>query len=98
MPKNKETRTEPVPVPLDKTYVEHLRVGDRLFHYPPRGNDETSFKKSPSPEYSLYSVIDLPAEDVIVMVRAFDTGEEKQQFSRSDLLSGQWWRGPNQEP
>ena len=81
----------PPPVPVDPSFVKHLQVGSRLFHYPSKGSPEKSFTESPSAEYTLYSVIDLPTEDDVVMVKAFDEKEERHNFSKKDLLSGDWW-------
>jgi hypothetical protein len=36
-------------------------------------------------------VIDLPTEDDVVLVKAFDEKEERHNFSKKELLSGDWW-------
>jgi hypothetical protein len=79
---------------IDKIFLKDLSIGDRLFHYPPKGDADSSFRESPSAEYTLYTVIDLPTTDDIVLLRAFDEKEEKKNFSRSEILSGDWWYMP----
>lgn len=90
-PKGHMSKERPNLKPVNKNFIDHLHPGDRLFHYPRKGNAEQSFAQSPSAEYTLFSVIDLPTEDDVVLLRAFDKEEEKQQFSRSALLAGDWW-------
>ena len=79
---------------VDEQFLKKIKVGDRLFHYPQKGTAERSFEESPSAEYSLYSVIDLPDETHIVMLRAFDENETREKFSRTKLLAGDWWHNP----
>ena len=79
-------------IPVDKAFLTGLRRGDRLFHFARKGNAEQSFATSPSAEETLYSVIDLPSEDEVVLLRAFDKDEQKHSFSHADLLAGDWWR------
>jgi hypothetical protein len=76
---------------VDAHFLKDLKVGDRLFHYPQAGDAETSFIESPSAKYTLYSVIGLPTEDDVTMIRSFDEKEKPESFSRNDLLDGQWW-------
>ncbi len=79
---------------VDKVFLDSLRVGDRLFHYPPKGNAAESFEKSPSAQYTLYSVIGIPTEKDIILSRAFDEEEAKRSYDPSELLSGDWWYNP----
>jgi len=79
---------------LDKAFLKDLSVGERLFHYPKKGDAGASFAKSPSAEQTMYRVIDLPTADDVVLLRAFDEQEEKKNYSRADLLTGDWWYQP----
>ena len=81
-------------MPVDEGFLERLLPGTHLFHYPRQGNATTSFQKSPSAEYTMYSVVDVPTEDDIVLIRSFDEQERKKAFARDDLLSGEWWYNP----
>ena len=79
----------------DKAFIDKLKVGDRLFHFPSKGGAEQSFRESPSAEYTLYSVIDLPDKKDITLMKAFDQKEGRKNFSRDQLLSsGDWWFNP----
>jgi hypothetical protein len=80
---------------VDQVFLDSLRIGDRLFHYPPKGNAEKSFKKSPSAEQTLYSVIEIPTEKDIILIGAFDKEETKRSYEPSELLSGDWWYNPD---
>jgi hypothetical protein len=80
------------PVQVDPSFLKNIRIGSQLFHYRNRGNADRSFAHSPSAEYTLYSVIDIIAENEVVMVKAFDETEQKKNYSHSELLSGDWWR------
>jgi len=42
----------------------------------------------------MYSVVDVPTENDIVLTRAFDRKEEKESYTRDDLLAGEWWYNP----
>ena len=79
---------------IDEKFLKSLKIGDRLFHYPPKGSGEESFQDSPSAEYTLYSVIDLPTETDLVLIRAFDEKEIRENMARSRLLAGDWWYNP----
>ena len=76
---------------VNRSFLDQLRVGSRLFHYPTKGDAAASFEKSPSVEYTLYSVIDLPTVDEVVLLGLFDQQEKKKAVSRDDLLNGEWW-------
>jgi hypothetical protein len=76
---------------VDAHFLKNIKVGDRLFHYPPVGDAQTSFAESPSAKYSLYSVIALPTEDDVTLIRSFDEKEKPENFSRPNLLGGDWW-------
>ncbi|HVU53746.1 MAG TPA: hypothetical protein VHD83_01770 [Puia sp.] len=80
--------------PVDENFLQQVRVGAHLFHYPRQGDANTSFKKSPSAEYTMYSVIDVPTENDIVLTRSFDEKEEKKSYTWDDLLAGEWWYNP----
>jgi len=80
--------------PVDVNYLQQLRIGAHLFHYPWQGDAATSFKKSPSAEYTMYSVVDVPTENDIVLTRSFDEQEEKKSYTWDDLLAGEWWYNP----
>ena len=80
--------------PVDENFLQQLRVGAHLFHYPRQGDAATSFSKSPSAEYTMYSVIDVPTESDIVLTRSFDEQEEKKSYTWDDLLAGDWWYNP----
>jgi hypothetical protein len=79
------------PVPVDAAFLKKIHIGSQLFHYPNKGSAGNSFTQSGSPEETLYSVIDLPTTDDVVMVKAFDPAEKKHNFSKRELLSGDWW-------
>ena len=81
--------------PVDKTFLEKAKPGSRLFHFPRTGDAEASFEKSPSAEYTLYSVIEIPTEKDLTLVRAFDKKEVKKNFSREELTAGDWWYNPD---
>ena len=81
-------------LPVDENFLQRLMPGSHLFHYPRVGDAEKSFRKSPSAEYTMYSVIDVPTENDIVLTRAFDQKEEKRSYTRDDLLAGEWWYNP----
>jgi hypothetical protein len=76
---------------MDASFIKKIHIGSQLFHYPQKKSPHNSFAESPSPEETLYSVIDLPTADDVVMVKAFDPSEQRHSFSRADLLSGEWW-------
>ena len=80
------------PVPVDASFIKKIHIGSQLFHYPHKKSPDNSSAQSLSPEETLYSVIDLPTADDVVMVKAFDPSEQRHSFSRTDLLSGEWWR------
>jgi hypothetical protein len=80
--------------PVDEGFLQRLQPGAHLFHYPRQGDANTSFRKSPSAEYTMYSVIDVPTENDIVLTRSFDEKEEKRSYTRDDLLAGEWWYNP----
>ena len=80
---------------IDKTFLRTLKIGDRLFHYPTKGNAAESFEESPSAEYMLYSVIDIPGKNEITLIGTFDEGEIKRSYDPSELLSGAWWYNPD---
>jgi hypothetical protein len=81
-------------LPVDENFLQKLLPGTHLFHYPRQGDAGTSFSKSPSAEYTMYSVIDVPTEDDIVLTRSFDQTEAKKLYSRDDLITGEWWYNP----
>lgn len=81
--------------PLDEKFLKSIKEGDRLFHYPHKGNIPSS-QESNIAEYILYSVIDLPTENDVTLLGAFDLQERKKIISRRDLLNGQWWRTADQ--
>ena len=85
------TKVSSSPVPVDSSFIKNIHIGSQLFHYPHEKSPNKSFAESPSPEETLYSVIDLPTADDVVMVKAFDPSEKKHIFSRAELLSGEWW-------
>ncbi|HMH22165.1 MAG TPA: hypothetical protein VK563_10325 [Puia sp.] len=94
-----ETHSEKSPATdlrlADHSYIDNLKVGDRLFHFPRRGDAERSFRESPSAEHTLYSVIGLPDEQDVTLIMAFDKKESRKNFSRDELLSsGDWWYNP----
>jgi hypothetical protein len=79
----------------DQAFIDKLKVGDRLFHFPSKGGAGQSFRESPSAEYTLYSVIDLPDGNDVTLMKAFDQKEGRKNFSRDKLLSsGDWWFNP----
>jgi hypothetical protein len=80
--------------PVDENFLQQLRIGAHLFHYPRRGDAATSFRKSASAEYTMYSVVDVPTENDIVLTRAFDEKEGKKSYTWDDLLGGEWWYNP----
>lgn len=82
-------------LPVDEGFLERLMPGTHLFHYPRQGDDKTSFKKSPSAEYTMYSVVDVPTENDIVLMRSFDEKEAKRSYTWDDLLAGEWWYNPD---
>ena len=81
-------------LPVDEHFLQRLMPGSHLFHYPRVGDAATSFRKSPSAEYTMYSVIEVPTENDIVLTRAFDEKEEKRSYTRDELLAGEWWYNP----
>ena len=80
---------------VNEQFLARIKIGDRLFHYPRKGTAEESFEESSSAEHTLYTVIDIPDGTDIVMVRAFDKNEDRQHFSRKQLLAGDWWYNPD---
>ena len=54
-------------VPVDDRFLKRLQVGDRLFYF------------SAPEDYTLYSVVDLPAEQEVVLLGAFDEAEKKKE-------------------
>ena len=82
-------------LPVDKHFLLHLRSGAHLFHYPRQGDAETSFQKSPSAEYTLYSVIDVPTGNEVILARSFDKTEVRKSYTREELLAGEWWYNPD---
>ena len=79
------------PKRVDRSFLDQLRVGSRLFHYPANGDATSSFEKSASVEHTLYSVIDLPTVDEVVLLGLFDQQEKKKAVTRDELLNGEWW-------
>jgi hypothetical protein len=65
-------------IPVDDRFLQRLQVGDRLFYF------------SAPNDYTLYSVVDLPAEGEVVLLGAFDKAEKKKKLTHADLLSGAW--------
>jgi len=80
--------------PVDQGFLERLTPGMHLFHYPRQGDAADSFRKSPSTEYTMYSVIAIPTENDFVLTRSFDEKEKKESFTWDDLLAGEWWYNP----
>jgi hypothetical protein len=80
--------------PVDEGFLQRVQPGTHLFHYSRQGDAKTSFRKSPSAEYTMYSVIDVPTENDIVMSRSFDEKEKKKSYTWDDLLAGEWWYNP----
>lgn len=80
--------------PVDEGFLERLAPGMHLFHYPRQGDAARSFSKSPSAEYTMYSVLDIPTENDIVLTRSFDEKEKKVSYTWDDLLAGEWWYNP----
>jgi hypothetical protein len=76
---------------VDAHFLKNIKPGDRLFHYPPAGDAQTSFAESASAKYTLYSVIGLPTEDDVTLLGSFDEKENPENFSRPGLLNGEWW-------
>jgi hypothetical protein len=85
---------KPALKPVDKAFLEHIHPGSRLFHFPRTGDAETSFEKSPPAAYTLYSVIEIPTDKDLTLIRAFDKKEVKKIFSREELTAGDWWYTP----
>jgi hypothetical protein len=65
-------------VPVDDRFLKRLKVGDRLFYF------------STPDDYTLYSVVDLPTEQDVVLLGAFDEAEKKTKLTHAELLSGGW--------
>ncbi len=80
--------------PVDEGFLERLEPGMHLFHYPRRGDAAQSFRKSPSAEYTMYSVLAIPTESDFVLIRSFDEEEKKVAYTWDDLLAGEWWYNP----
>ena len=80
--------------PVDEGFLERLEPGMHLFHYPRMGNAAQSLRKSPSAEYTMYSVLAIPTESDFVLSRSFDEAEKKVSYSWDDLLAGEWWYNP----
>lgn len=81
-------------VPVDENFLQRILPGTHLFHFPRQGDAKTSLSKSPSAEYTMYSVIDVPTENDIVLTRSFDEKEGKKLYTLDDLLAGEWWYNP----
>jgi hypothetical protein len=79
---------------VDAHFLKNIKVGDRLFHYPFHEDAEKSFEKSPSAEFTMYSVIGLPTDADIVLIGAFDETEKPQQYTKKSMLAGSWWYNP----
>jgi hypothetical protein len=69
-------------VPVDDRFLQRLEVGDRLFYF------------SAPDDYILYSVVDLPAKQQVVLLGAFDEAEKKRKLTYAELLSGAWMYAP----
>ena len=80
--------------PVNEHFLQQLRPGAHLFHYPRQGDAATSFQKSPSAEYTMYSVLDVPTDNDIILSRSFDEKEAKKSYTRDELLAGEWWYQP----
>jgi hypothetical protein len=65
-------------VPVDNSFLQRLQVGDRLFYF------------SAPDDYILYSVVDMPTKQEVVLLGAFDEAEKKKKLTRAELLSGAW--------
>lgn len=69
-------------VPVDDHFLRHLKVGDRLFYF------------TTPDDYVLYSVVDLPAAQEVVLLGAFDQAEKKKLLTHAELLGGGWMHDP----
>ena len=65
-------------LPVDDRFLQRLKVGDRLFYF------------STPDDYILYSVVDLPTKQEVVLLGAFDEAEKKKRLMHTELLSGAW--------
>jgi len=80
--------------PVDEGFLERLEPGMHLFHYPRQGDAAASFRKSPSAEYTMYSVVEISTENDVVLTGSFDQEEKKKSYTWDDLLAGEWWYNP----
>lgn len=81
--------------PLDEKFLKSIKEGDRLFYYPDKGGLQSGQEINVA-EYTLYSVIDLPTENEVTLLGAFDLQEKRKIIARRDLLNGRWWRAADQ--
>jgi hypothetical protein len=67
----------------DAPFLENIKRGDRIFKY------------KEGDKYTLYTVLEKPASQEVILTNIFDKKEKLKKLSFSELIAdGSWWYNP----